>query len=227
MRPEQPKITRSRDSLGGRLGNRVLLLGRPARIESIEQAVDLVLGETEQIESDAVLLEPFQLGREQFVIPAGVERDAIVGKAKCARLSVRQVPEPNDRDLLQSKALGREDSTMTGDQNAALVDQARDIEAEFRNRAGNLGDLLVGVGPGVRCIRQQSIDRPELDLQRITRRRELRPRAGARLLRRFFLRHRVSLADRERACATGGAPHQHIRGQARLLARGGGFVPRR
>ena len=72
---------------------------------------------------------------------------------------------------------------MAGDQHAAIVDEARNVEAEFRDRAGNLRDLLVRMRSGIRRIGQEPADGPELDLQRVNRRRGLRPRALARPLR--------------------------------------------
>lgn len=105
--------------------------------------------------------------------------------------------------------------------------QARYVKAEFRDRSGNLRDLFVRMGPGVRCIRQEPLDRPEFDLRCVTRRRGLRPRAPARPLRKFGLRHQGSLAERERACDTGGARHRRIGARDRLPWLAGPRVPPR
>ena len=91
MRPEQPEVAGSRNRLGRRLRDLVLFLGCSACIESIEQPVELVLGKAEQIESNALFLEPLELGGQQCIVPAGVEGNPVVGQAKSPRLRVGQV----------------------------------------------------------------------------------------------------------------------------------------
>src|SRR5579885_828751 len=224
---QQPKITWSGDRLSRQGGDFVLFLRCSARIEAVKQAVELVLGKPEQIESDVILLESLELGRQHLFVPAGVQRDAVVGEPEGPRLRIRQMPEPNDRHFPQPEALGSYNAAVACDQHAAVVDQARHVEAELRDRAGNLGDLLVGMSSGVGRIRQEPLDRPKLDLQRVTRRPGLRLRAPERPLRSFGLRHRVSLVGRERACANGGVRRRRIRVRARLPWRAGRRVPQR
>jgi len=70
--------------------------------------------------------------------PVAIQRDAIVGQPVGPSLCVRQVAEPNGRDLLETEPLGREQTAMAGDENTAVIDQAWNVEAELRDRARDL-----------------------------------------------------------------------------------------
>ena len=84
---------------------------------------------------------------------------------------IRQMAEPDDRHLRKAKPAGRQQAAVAGDEHAALIDEARHVEAELGDRSRDLGDLVLRMGPGVRRIRQEPLDRPPLDGKLLTRHR--------------------------------------------------------
>ena len=132
-------------------------------IEVRQQPIELVLPKAQKFEVEAVILQSRQLRRQQGVVPVAIQRDTIIGQPVGPSLRVREVAEPNDRHLLETEPLGREQTAMAGDENTAVIDQARHVESELRNRARDLRDLLVGMRAGVCGIGQQPCERPALD----------------------------------------------------------------
>ncbi len=128
-----------------------------------EQPIDLGLGKAEKLEVEAVLLEPCELGRQHRLVPAAIERDLVVGEPVGPGLRVAQMLEADHRHLGQAKPPRRQKPAVAGDQHAALVDQARDVEAELGDRGRDLRHLPVGVRAGVGGIGQQPLERPALD----------------------------------------------------------------
>lgn len=85
------------------------------------------------------------------VLPSG--RKGFVVQYRAGRRP-RRMAEPDDRNFAEAKSSRRKQAAVPGDQHAAVVDQAWNVEAEFRDRAGDLGDLFVRVRPRVRHVRQ-------------------------------------------------------------------------
>ena len=123
----------------------------------------LLRPETQQAQLEAVFLQPRQLGAEQFVIPAGILGQLVVRQPERPRLGVRQMRQPDHRDLGQPQLACRRQPAMAGDQHPPLIDQARYGEAELDDRGGNLGHLGFRVGARIGGVGQQSVDRPTLD----------------------------------------------------------------
>jgi hypothetical protein len=160
---KQPKVAWFCHRLGRRLGNVVLAVRRGFSIEAVEQAIELVLPEAKQLEVDTVLLEPPEFGGEQGLVPTGIERNAIIGETEGPCLRIGQMRQPNDWHVRKAKALGRDQPAMAGNQDAAIVNETRHVETKLCDRAGDLRNLLVGMRPGVRDVRQKPLDRPLLD----------------------------------------------------------------
>ncbi len=67
------------------------------------------------------------------------------------------------RHVRDAQQLGRQHPAMAGDDVALLVDQDRHRPAKFPDRRRDLGDLLVGMGPGVPRVWHQGRHGPALD----------------------------------------------------------------
>lgn len=117
MLAEQPEVAGARDRLGWRLRRFVFVSRRAARvIENVEQAVEVVLAEAEQTEVEPVFFQPVQFSRKKSVIPGAIDRELVVGDPERARLRIGQMPEPDDRNLVQPEPAGGEQSSVAGDQ---------------------------------------------------------------------------------------------------------------
>ena len=102
----------------------------------------------------------FQL--EHLEVPAGIQRDAVVGEHQLAPLHLGEPAQRDDRHLRQAEQARRGQAAVTGDDVAVLADQDRIGESERADAAGDLGDLRVAVGARVARRRNQPIERPEL-----------------------------------------------------------------
>ena len=83
MAPESPKVALSSD-WGSRLGRDDIFwriaTGGVGITRLIENEVDLCEAEACQLDLEVEIDQALQLDRENFLIPAGVERELVVGK---------------------------------------------------------------------------------------------------------------------------------------------------
>ena len=106
---------------------------RARRLVGIGQALGLVRGECGQLVigktgEPQIEVEGLQIGQldpEQFGIPAGVERQLVVGDDIGPLLRLALAPGDHGRDLRQAELSRGKQPAMPGDQAAVLVDQHR------------------------------------------------------------------------------------------------------
>ena len=187
MFAEKPKIARARHRLLGRLGNCVFVAvtgGRIAGVDARQQPSSSSSREAEKIEIDAVLFQPREFGGEDLIVPARIERDLIVGDAIGARLRVGQMIKPDHRDFDNAELPRRQQPPVAGDQHAALVDEAGDVETEFGDAGRNLRDLFRLVRARISGIGQEPVNRPAFDALGLTRHCRTPPSAARPRYRR-------------------------------------------
>jgi hypothetical protein len=78
---EQPQIAGARDRVHRRLGNDVFACQAVALVERRQQAVEVLALEAREIEIEASGVQRMQLRRQQFVVPAGEFREAVIRDA--------------------------------------------------------------------------------------------------------------------------------------------------
>jgi hypothetical protein len=174
---EQPQIARPRHRLPRclRLGVRRVVLRRPGchrlatgnrragnravarlgcqRIQPGQQPLDLRGLEPRQPEVElAHLLQLRELPREQRLVPAGVQRDAIVRKPVRRLLRLGQALAHDHRHRRQIEGFGGFQPAMPGDHLAVLVHQDRRDEAELDDRGRDLRHLLGRMRARVRGV---------------------------------------------------------------------------
>ena len=164
MIAQQPQIAQAGDRVHRRLGDDVLAGEAIALVERRQQPVEFLPVEAGQAEIEAGGVERVQLGGEQLVIPARKLGQPVVGDAVGADLFRRQVRQPDDRHLLEAQMLRRQQPAVAGDDLAVVRHHHRRRPAVLDQRGGDLGDLIVGMGPRVPRIRLQPCERPLLDL---------------------------------------------------------------
>ena len=172
MRAEQPDIAAARDGRNRRLGGEfvggvvvtgafVVLFGFGERVV-IEQAGDFLVGEAGQVHVVVGGGKRGDLGGEQILIPAGVERQAVVRQHVRAPLCGRQAREHDDRHLPHAERLRGAHAAVAGDDFAIRRGQHRIGEPELGNRRLQLGDLRRRMRARISGIRHQALDRPHL-----------------------------------------------------------------
>ena len=127
----------------------VLGIGR-----ALQDHVDLAGGEAGQreVEIDVDHRQLAELELQQIEVPAGAERDLVVGDPQRALLRLREVRQHDRRHLGHPRRLGRQQPAMPGDDPALGIDQDRVGEAERPDRGGDLLDLPLGMGARVARI---------------------------------------------------------------------------
>jgi hypothetical protein len=101
---------------------------------------------------------------EHLLVPAGIERELVIGDGQGAALDLRQVFHHNDRNFANALRAGRPKAPFTGNDPAVGANENWVYKAEFSDGGGDLRHLLGGVRAGVDITRDQSIHRPTLDL---------------------------------------------------------------
>jgi hypothetical protein len=72
--------------------------------------------------------------------------------------------QDNDGNLLKLQLPGGQQAAMAGNDAGIRVHQNRIVETELGDARGDLGDLGIGVGPGIPGIGRQSVNWPMLDV---------------------------------------------------------------
>lgn len=169
MLADHPEIAQARDWLAGR--NRhvvgcvlaVIVGGLGLITERRHQRVELTFGEAGERKVEAVAVKRMQFGREQFLVPACVERELVVGDHVGSTLCGRQVIENDDRNRIEPELARRQQPAVAGNNTAPRVNQDRVGPTELDDRGRNLRDLSVVMRSGVTRVRAQPVERPMLD----------------------------------------------------------------
>ena len=110
------------------------------------------------------------LGREQGLVPAGVQGELVVGEHVGALLGLAQAGKLDHRHRVKPELPGREQPAMAGDDAVLAVDQDRVGPAERLDGGGDLRDLGGGVGAGIAGVGDQLIQGAVLDREVAARR---------------------------------------------------------
>ena len=100
-------------------------------------------------------LQRFDLHPQEFLIPSGIHRHAVVGDDIRFLLRLCQMVGEYAGDLLDALLLCSKDTTVTGDNAVVTVDDNRIDKSELPQGGAQLVDLLRRVGPGVIRVRYQ------------------------------------------------------------------------
>jgi hypothetical protein len=148
----------------GSLGN-IVWIGESG-IAAAGERQDLQLAEAgeRQIEAEAAEITEFQ--SEQILVPAGVQRELVVGNDVCPLLRLAQTGKLDDRYGCHPELPCRQQPPVAGYDAVLAVDQDRVGEAELADRRGNLRDLRVRVRPGILSERDQSRGRAVINCER-------------------------------------------------------------
>ena len=135
----------------------VLGIGR-----TLEDHVDLAGGEAgqRQVEVDVEHRQLAELELQEVEVPAGAERDLVVGDPERPPLRLREMRQHDRRHLGQADRLRRQQPAVAGDDPALGIDQDRVGEAELADRGGDLLELPLRVGAGVARVGNEAADRP-------------------------------------------------------------------
>ena len=99
---QEPEIARAREGIGWR--GRGLVGEGGGRARSGEEVVDLARLEADQVEVDPESLKVGDLGGEQALVPAGVERELVVGQQVGPLLGLAQAGKLDHRHRGQARA---------------------------------------------------------------------------------------------------------------------------
>lgn len=152
MAPEAPEVSGTRDSHFRRRRNAIgSCVVRPRLLLPCQVEGEIHLRQTEprQLQLEASIDELLELDGQQFLVPACVDRQLIVGERVGLHLLRRQVSKRHHGDLVNAEEFGRGGAAMPGDDPALIIDQDGIGEAEALNRVRDLADLLATMGSGV------------------------------------------------------------------------------
>ena len=127
-----------------------------------EQIGNFRFVETRERYIEVHALQGFHLDAQHFLVPARIEREAVVCEDVRFLLRFREVIHEYTRNLLDVLRLRGEDSAMSRYDVELPVDDDRIHEAELTERRTQLGDLLLRVGAGVIHIRDKLSDGDKL-----------------------------------------------------------------
>ena len=151
--PEQPQVAAACHRVEGHCRDRIVgsRQGFRARLASVvEDEVDLGKAEPGQRHVEFEVDQPLQLDCEDLAVPAGVQRQLIVGNHICPPLGLGEVRQRHGWHRGQAEQPGRHHPTVPRDDLARVADQHRVSKPEPRDAVGDLPNLLLAVGSGVR-----------------------------------------------------------------------------
>ena len=160
MRPELPDIARpAARRASSSAGNAVVRgIARLLRGQPFDQAVDLrdrEAGDARCRSRGRSSSSALQLLGQQLLVPAGIERQLVVGEHVGALLRRASCFEANAGHFCHAEQLRRLDPAVAGEDRVLAVDQDRVGEAELLDAVGDLPDLLPGMGSRVALVRFQ------------------------------------------------------------------------
>ena len=130
-----------------------------------KQIFDLVIGESDQVEIEAVLLERGHLDAQHLLIPSGVECQPVVGQHQRAALGFGQVIEDDDRDLGHAQFASSQQARVAGDDDSIGAGQNRIRPPELDDDAATWATCSVTMRARIPGVRNQLLDRPRHHLQ--------------------------------------------------------------
>ena len=119
------------------------------------------------VEIDIEIGEVLQLKTEQFTVPAGIFGQTIIGDHVSPNFGFAHRRQTHRRNLVEANGFGSFDPAVPGDDPVGVIDQHGVGKAKATDRAGDLADLLLRMGPGIGCARLERahglvVDRKEV-----------------------------------------------------------------
>ena len=105
-----------------------------------------------EIEVDIDRADLVQLKLEDLEVPAGIERDLVVGQPQRLLLGIAEPFEGNRRHLDKTELLGCSQTAMPGDQRVRLINEHWVRKPELADGLDQLFDLALGMGPRIARI---------------------------------------------------------------------------
>src|ERR1035437_1187558 len=163
---EHPQITGSAHGRLRQVRYRVFIRQSRGGVLRREKLRQFHILETEQAHVEVFILKSLDFDAKQLVIPASVFGQLVVGDDVRALLCFAQMIENDDRDFGESQLPRGKKTTVARDEASLRIHQNRIVKAELSDAGGDLGDLGVGVGPGVSGPGDQLVDQPHLNVLR-------------------------------------------------------------
>ena len=104
--------------------------------------------------------ERLQFQPQQLFIPAGVEREFVVGQHESTLLIRVQMIENDNRDVLTAELPRGQHAAMAGDDTAVPINQYRVVETELGDTGSDLRHLSVRMRARVPRIGDEPLERP-------------------------------------------------------------------
>ena len=128
-----------------------------------QQLAELEFDKAGQREVEAQALQLTQFDPQQVLVPAGIQRQLVVRDDVRPPLGLGPASRHHDRYLGQTETLGRQHPAVARNDRSGFVHKHRRSPPPFADRGRDLGDLFIGMGPGVPGKWDQSGHRPALD----------------------------------------------------------------
>ena len=148
-----PDVATLRYGMLLKFGN-VVRIGQAGRTEAGQRGY-LLVSEARERQVEAKVLEFAELQREQFRIPAGVQRQLVVGDDVGAFLRCAQSRQFDDRHLGDAEFPRSHEPPMTGYDAVVAIDEDGGGPTELADGGGDLRDLGIGMGAGIAGVWDQ------------------------------------------------------------------------
>jgi hypothetical protein len=129
-----------------------------------KQQRQFVVFEADQIEVVVGITECLDLEPEHFVVPAGVQREFVIGENQRPALVLREAIDDDNWHFRHAELPRRQEAAVTRNDDGVASGKDRIYEAEFFNGRGVLCNLLLAVRARVACIRDERVDVPVFDV---------------------------------------------------------------
>jgi hypothetical protein len=166
MSSDQPHVAGLRDRLAGRFGNRLFVFRFRTITVIRQQRFQLVVGESNEPEVQALVLQIGEFRGQELFLPACIFRKLVVRDDVRPPLGLAQVVQHDDGNFWEAQLPRRQQTTMAGDDPGVAVHQDWRVEAELRDGGRDLRNLGVRVRARIPGVRHQAAHRPDLDAPR-------------------------------------------------------------
>ena len=160
MLPQQPNVA----GLGDRINRRFRDFVRVGVTFGLfgQQLRELLIREPGQHQVEVEALQIAEFNGQQFEVPAGVQRQLVIGDDICLLLGLAPALGDHGRDLGQAQLAGSRQTSVPREKSTVLINEDRVGPAPLADRGCDLRDLFVRVRAGVARIGRDLLYRPEL-----------------------------------------------------------------
>jgi hypothetical protein len=130
----------------------------------VQNQVHLGEGEPRSLHLEIQIDEGLQLGREEFLIPACVQGQLVVGEHVSLAIGGAQMRQPYRRNVGHADELCCRHPAMAGQDGIVVVNEDRVGEAEVLDALRQLSDLALGVGASIAAVGAELRNGPLFDV---------------------------------------------------------------